>query len=945
MNDETNIHQLTYADDLLDYLARLLLDRQRQQPVDLSHNVVLFPDIATRQRFRQKLLEVAEEQAVHALIPPNISSLQSWLEQFRPDDTRTLNHNEQELFLLQALANFPRYLERYGTWPLIDSLLALFQELTLNEINIQIDEEEFRRSIETAYGVRNLAPLNDEAKLVHTLWQAWVTDLKQQNRMDYAMAHVAALANCASTLPTDVHLYVAGFQHFSAAEQHWIDALESRGQIDVLAYRTKISHDKLNDYGRFLDTVFSSSDESLLVRSEEQEKRAQASPIANKVEVLEARNLEQEARGIDIQVRRWLLQGKKNIGIVCNNRRLARRVRALQERADIDLIDGAGWPLSTTSAASVIMRWLDCVESHFQFQSLFDFLQSPFMAPTINRGRYQDLIAHFEEFVVYRVGITSDLLQYIETIEHNKNLFDERAGINSGSEIVDLLNKLKAAAEPSRQLTTGIEAPAEVFFKALQSSLSQLAVSQTLQNDDAGIEVIENIDSLVRCVTGIPHHVDWNTFRTWLARSFERAKFKPVMTGGGVELMGFSESRLYQFDALIIGSATREHLPGSAPGSPFFNESVRTQLNLPSGLQAQRDRALDFQHLLYAAPNILITCSAEDNGAPLAKSPWLQQLQSFHLHTYGSSLCSNELMQMTETTETLLTSDNNELPPPERPPTVKVAADLLPPVFSASSYQQLIDCPFRFFSGSNLGLRQRAEIGEELEKKDYGTRVHRILQAFHSDISGLPGPFKKLLTDNTIDEATALLSEITKEVFKHDIRKQPSAQGWLNLWQRIIPRYLAWQQQREQHWVVKETEQTASRSLGTEPNMEMGGRIDRIDVADGKISLIDYKTGKAPKKKNITGGESVQLLFYALLTEKPPAEIMALELGDDGVTSTALLKGDVLQGLLDEEMMRLQLVTSALIKGTEMPAWGDPKTCDYCEFEGICRKEHWAEKI
>ncbi len=947
MSDESYIHHLPYDDDLLNRLATTLLACYPETPIDLGECVVLFPLAGTRQRFRKKLLDVAQEQGIHALIPPITTSMALWLEQFR-SDACVLNHNEQELLLLQALAEFPHYLERYGTWPLIDSLLSLFQELTLNNSNISADETSFRESVEVAYGTAGLAPLTDEANLVHTLWKAWQAELAQRGVMDSATAHVAALKASVENISPDTRIYLAGFQNFTASEQQWIDTLGHRGQLDVLVHGATDSdnlraHNSGNKYGVFLEAVFASPDKPLLVRTQNQKKRAPESPIVNRLQVLKASGLEQEARAIDVQIRRWLLQGKNNIGIVSNDRRLARRVRALLERANIVLVDSAGWTLSTTSAASVIMRWLDCIETNFHFQSLLDFLKSPFSDAVGGQPWFADLVGHFEESVVYRAGVVADLTRYRNTIERRQKEIDERAGEGASKAMLSLLANLQIAAQPLLELGTRKENKLETFFTALHSSLAQLGLLQTLENDAAGSGVIEEIETLVRCVAGADHHIDWRTFRTWLARNFERRKFKPAMTGGGVELMGFTQSRLYQFDALIIGGTTREHLPGTVTGSPFFNESVRAQLNLPSGFLTQQERLADFRHLLQAAPQILISYSAEDNGRPIPQCPWLQRLQAFHRLAYGAPLEATELFRLIQNPQSLLTSDTQELPQPELPPTVQSVANLLPPTLSASSYQRLIDCPFRFFSGNQLGLSEAEEISDGIEKRDYGSRVHRILQAFHSGADNLPGPFDKTLTAETIDDAKTLLWQIAEAVFARDIQRHPTAQGWLNLWQRIIPDYLAWQQQRERNWSTGETECALTKLIRSGPDVAIVGRIDRLDYSDGELSLIDYKTGKAPSKTRIANGESVQLLFYALLTEKRPREVMALELGAEGISSSSSLQNEELAGLLGAEDERLQVITNALVDGAVMPAWGDTETCQYCEFEGICRKELWVE--
>jgi ATP-dependent helicase/nuclease subunit B len=753
-------------------------------------------------------------------------------------------------------------------------------------------------------------------------------------------------ASADSLLP-GTRVYLAGFQNFTVAEQQWIDTLGTSGLIDVLAYGatdadiSRTHHDE-SSYSEFLETVFASPDEPLLVRTLNQKKQTPKSPAAKRIQVLEARSLEQEARGIDVQVRQWLLQGKNNIGIVSNDRRLARRVRALLERANIILVDSAGWALSTTSAASVVMRWLDCIETNFSFQSLLDFLKSPFSADVSDHLHFTELVGHFEETVVYRAGAIADLTHYMNTIERRQKEIDERAGKGASEAMLGLLTQLKSAAQPLLEIDSRLENSLETYFTALYSSLSQLGVLQTLGKDDAGVGVVEEIETLVRCVTGAHHQINWQTFRTWLARNFERRKFKPDMTGSGVELMGFTESRLYKFDALVIGGTTREHLPGDVAGSPFFNENVRAQLNLPSGFLPQQERLADFRHLLQAAPHILVSCSIEDNGKPVPKSPWLQRIQAFHQLAYDSTLEATELLHLTRSLQTLLTSDEQDLPQPEVPPAVQSVEELLPHTISASSYQRLINCPFQFFSSDQLGLSEIEEITSEVEKRDYGTSVHRVLQAFHGGTSDLPGPFGKKLTEESMGDAKALLSEIANVVFARDIQLHPAAQGWRNLWQRIIPEYLTWQQQRELTWSVGETEYAVTKSIHSEPDVNTGGRIDRLDCHGSDISLIDYKTGKAPSKTNITNGESVQLLFYALLTEKRPREVLALQLSDEGISTSAHLQGEKLDELADEEYRRLQMLTNSLIEGEVMPAWGDTDTCQYCEFEGICRKELWV---
>ena len=92
-----------------------------------------------------------------------------------------------------------------------------------------------------------------------------------------------------------------------------------------------------------------------------------------------AASLEEEAAAADVRVRSWLLEGRQRIAVVVQDRLVARRLRALLERAEVLVQDETGWALSTVAAATVIMRFLDCLGSDFHHRDLVDLLKSPFL--------------------------------------------------------------------------------------------------------------------------------------------------------------------------------------------------------------------------------------------------------------------------------------------------------------------------------------------------------------------------------------------------------------------------------------------------------------------------------------------------------------------------------------------------------------------------------------
>jgi ATP-dependent helicase/nuclease subunit B len=87
----------------------------------------------------------------------------------------------------------------------------------------------------------------------------------------------------------------------------------------------------------------------------------------------------------------------------------------------------------------------------------------------------------------------------------------------------------------------------------------------------------------------------------------------------------------------------------------------------------------------------------------------------------------------------------------------------------------------------------------------------------------------------------------------------------------------------------------------------------------------------------------VQLPSYALLTDTLPQRVEYLQV-DDKISDRISLDGDELAELAIGVKQRLVTVLDEIETGTALPAWGDVKTCGYCEMSGLCRKQAWLDE-
>ncbi|MDH5660209.1 MAG: PD-(D/E)XK nuclease family protein, partial [Gammaproteobacteria bacterium] len=665
-----------------------------------------------------------------------------------------------------------------------------------------------------------------------------------------------------------------------------------------------------------------------------------SSEISDRLKLLFCTGHEEQAHAVELQVRRWLLEGKTDIGIVTENRRLARRVRALLERADVPLQDLAGWALSTTRAGAVLERWLECIEEDFSHLPLLDLLKSPFVFSNYDSQQVKHAAYRLEHDIVRHENIARNLQHYKKTIQLRADK------LQWSSEISETLLHILAAFEEANELLKPLlkgAHDATLYIESLTASLQILGMTSLLQKDAAGMRVIEMLDTLKHSANQYNLKFHWSDFRTWLGRSLEQFVFTPEKSASPVTLMGLGQSRLQQFDALIIASAEHEHLPGKTNLTPFFNNAVRLQLKLSTTHDLLTDRFHHFRRLLEAAPKILITANNEENGEDVPLSPWLEIIQRFYEQTYSSSLEDKELKILITKPDTFVIRCTDEsLPDKTTQAASALPKELIPKHYSPSSYQKLMDCPYQFFAAHGLNLSVNEEVQEALSKSDYGERVHRCLEAFHRDVEWLPGPFKEIVTEKNRDSAIDALQQISQQVFANDLDDSFEHSGWLEQWLKLIPEYINWQIENASEWKFKDAE--LKSKIAWQKDIELGGRLDRLDSNETGISIIDYKTGKSATLTEVIQGEAVQLPFYALLAEaelkQPVSRVSYLTLSNN-VKFGAQLADDELDTISHQVSERLAKIINEMNDGKVLTAWGDENTCQYCNINRLCRKQAW----
>ena len=905
------------------HLAAQILKQHQSQLPNLSHVFILLPNALATQQLRYAF----SQQSQSSILGLNITSLAQWLTQFSPcNQQQNLPLPGRQLILLDALKQYPGLFNADNIWQVCDSLLALFDELNQYAQPLkQLDASQWQHKLQQAYNAEHeLHYLNQEAKLVHTLWQAWQVQLQEMQLLDASQAYQQALIQPLPALDKNSCFYVIHDNNLSHAEEQFYQNLSASYELHFVQ---QIAHQQDADNNTLDAFLAQAYDHSRSLKNRADNFKQDDNPAA-RLQCFNARSNEEEAQAVSLQSRLYLLNGFDNIAIITEDRKLARRVRAILEQDNIQVRDTAGWLLPTTSAATVIERWLECIEEDFAHQPLLDLLKSPFFCSAEQKDEHLALIYRFEQDIIRHENIPQNLHRYQQALDFRKRRLDHW-NPQQFEKLEHLLQQLTTQASPllhlqKKQHTQRVD----VFLNALINSLQQLDIFQQLEQDQAGQCILRSLEQMQYATDFAQPDMHWQDFRIWLANTLESQSFTPHNQQSPVQLMNMQQAQYCHFDAIIMASANKQNLPGSATQSSFFNQSVRHALALPHWQQKKSQTFSLFKCLLQSADNIFISHTGEINGEYIPPSPWVTSLNDFALQALDINLYQNQLTNYLSQLQQQQHQKILNLPLQSKQAKPAATDDLIPQTYSASRYQRLINCPYLFFAADVLKLRASDEIKEHLQKPEYGEKVHHILHLFHQQ--------KILINTDNREQAIEQLKQLSTTKFNQDLEDNIHHRSWLKRWLDIIPAYIDWQIKRQETWHIDKLEQQLETSI--EHNFQLRGRLDRIDKQQQNFSIIDYKTGRLSSQADINSGEEVQLISYAMLMDNVQ-EVAYLSL--DKTIKTTGLANEELNELKQLNLQRLEALLQSLQQGAALSAWGDKKVCSFCDMSGLCRKQSW----
>jgi len=385
----------------------------------------------------------------------------------------------------------------------------------------------------------------------------------------------------------------------------------------------------------------------------------------------------------------------------------------------------------------------------------------------------------------------------------------------------------------------------------------------------------------------------------------------------GLQIMGVLESRVLDFETVIITSVNEGKFPAGKSNNSFIPYDVKKELGLPTFKEKDAIYTYHFYHLLQRAKNIYLLYNSDSEGFDAGeKSRFITQLEV--------EKQPNHNLTFQHYHPEVPTTAHQPIVVPKTESVLVRLQEIAAKGFSPSSLTAYIRNPIQFYFQRVLRISETDEVEENIAVNTLGTIIHGALEELYKPFIGriltkadLEGCFKKIDAE--------VLAQFKKEYKEGEINKGRNLLAF-EVAKRNVLNFLKLEQESlekgdEVQIIALEAtyERTLSDARLPHPVL-IKGNVDRIERRNGKIRIIDYKTGKVEQKsvtlkewhgltEDIKNDKIIQVLAYAFMYEE---QAKGLEI-EAGIISFKNLKSGFLPFQFKQDKDVTAVVTAEIM--------------------------------
>ncbi len=424
----------------------------------------------------------------------------------------------------------------------------------------------------------------------------------------------------------------------------------------------------------------------------------------------------------------------------------------------------------------------------------------------------------------------------------------------------------------------------------------------------------------------------------------------------GIQLMGLLETRLMDFENIILLSVNEDILPASSFTNSFIPADIKYEFQLPGIQEKTAVYAYHFYRLLQRAKNVyLIYSTTKKKLSGGEKSRFIKQLE-FELKKYNKHI---------NIQNKLLTLDNIKI---QNAPELSIKKDdkiqqrlqeIAIKGLSPTRIISYIRCPLQFYFQTVAKIKEPEQAQDIIDDRILGDAIHHILEDFFKPYIGKTFPFEKL--NGFLKQIPELVHHYYKKSFKGKIDE---GANFLSL--KDTEYYLI--QFIKQEIQAAKHDNSTIEIIGLEENLKrkislnngskvlIHGNADRIDRKNQIIRILDYKTGKVDPKKvkipkktdsnilnpifeDIEYDKATQLFIYRWMYQAYNTSPI-----QSGIVSFRQITNPYIMLQTKDKDEELQKDFTTLIEeifdaNINFTTTDNEKSCGYCTYKNICLKQ------
>jgi RecB family exonuclease len=321
----------------------------------------------------------------------------------------------------------------------------------------------------------------------------------------------------------------------------------------------------------------------------------------------------------------------------------------------------------------------------------------------------------------------------------------------------------------------------------------------------------------------------------------------------GLQVMGLLESRNLDFDELIVLGVNEGILPKINNNPSFIPDNIRRAFGLPILEHQNAISAYLFYRLLHVAKKItLVYNGVTDEKSTGEESRFVKQLGFETNCTFLHRVQQNQSIENPRNLKIVVEKKGEVLKGLEkyfkRNSTPKYDKKI-----SATAFTDYNTCSLRFFYKNIAGLKEPKDLPDRIEANLIGSALHTVMEVFYEPSVGAE------ITADFIKEREKKLSDICEFALAKELKLNAAKAGTQTpALQQIVLQVLEQyalkilrNDEKLTPFKIEELENKSDYVMlypidkgGQNRNIWLYGIIDRVDVKDGKIRIVDYKTGK-----------------------------------------------------------------------------------------------------